>query len=118
MGFLDDVTGFFQEVVSGVVNVLILPYKIIAGSISDFAQESADRIIDTVDRSGIDDFVSDMGHGALESATGFVDKTGDSLGGIVDMGTYLVYGVIGIGGIFLLTNGKQLLGMADKKFNR
>ena len=119
----------FSSFISDVVDVVTTPFremmKAITGTISDGAQAQVEAIGDVVHATGVDDLASDVIGGVTGIVGGAIDRGGDildrgsdSLFGTLDVMKYLPIGLLAIGGVFLISNGKQILGIGERQINR
>ena len=119
----------FSSFISDVVDVVMTPFrevmKAITNTISDSAEAQIGVITDVVHKTGVDDLASDViggvtgiVGGAIERGGDIIDRGSDSLFGTLDVMKYLPIGLLAIGGVFLISNGKQILGIGERQINR
>ena len=118
----------FSSFIGDVVDVVTTPFKevvkAISGTISDNTQAQIEGISNVVHATGIDDLASDIVGGVTDIAGGVVDHAGnlidhgsDSLFGAVDLMKYIPMAIVGVVGIILISNGKQILEIGERQFN-
>ena len=130
MGFLD--------FVKDVVNVVMTPFKAvfetITGAISEATQQNIENIEGAVglDPSDIGNFakgvvgaggdllhgVADAGSSVLRTGENLATGAGNTIFGLADSGKYIMYGLLAIGGIFLVNNADKILDIGDRRINR
>ena len=119
----------FSSFISDAINVVMPPFrdvmKAITGTISDSAEAQIGVITDIVHETGVDDLASDIVGGVGDIVGGVVDRGGDLLDrgtdsffGTLDIAKFLPIGLLAIGGVFLVSNGKQILGIGERQINR
>ena len=119
----------FPSFISDVVDVVTTPFrevmKAITGTISDGAQSQVEAIGDLVHATGVDDLASDVVGGVTGIVGGAIDWGGDILDrwtdsffGTLDVMKYIPMAIIGVVGIFVISNGKQILGIGERQLDR
>ena len=119
----------FSSFVSDVVDVVTTPFKevmkAISGTISDNTQAQIEGITNVVHSTGVDDLASDIVGGVTDVVGGSIDRAGniidrgsDTIFGTFDAMKYIPMAIVGVVGIFLISNGKQILGIGERQLNR
>ena len=119
MGFFDDVTGFFKDV----MNVVLMPFKEVSSMFSGMLTNQAQTGIDLIERAGdelgIDTVANKIidGVGAIGSeGLDIIDGAGDSLFGAMDIMKYLPYVAIGFIGLFGLKYGSEMISEGGRSY--
>jgi len=119
----------FSSFISDVVDVVTTPFrevmKAITGTISSGAEAQIDAIGGIVHATGIDDIasdvvggVTDIVGGAIDRGDDILDRGSDSIFGTLDVMKYIPMAIIGVVGIFVISNGKQILGIGERQLDR
>ena len=115
----DSVSSFMKDV----TNVVLTPFrevqKMFTSAISDQAAAGIDAIANAGDELGIDTLANNItsGIGAIgQTGLNLVDRGSDSLFGSLDILKYVPMALIGVGGIFLLKFGGELISEGGKTF--
>ena len=113
------------NVISDVMGVILTPFKemqkMVTGMFSDQAETAIGLIEHAGDELGIDTLAGEVVDGVSaigEGAGNIVNKGADTVFGMADMMSYVPMIALGIGGIFVLSNSKQLLGIGERQMNR
>ena len=120
MGFLDDIAGFFSDV----VNVVMTPFKemskMFTGMVTDQARTGIDLIEQAGDELGLDTVANKIidGVGAIGGeGLDLIDGAGDSIFGAMDIMKYLPYVALGFIGLFGLKYGSEMISEGGRSYS-
>ena len=119
----------FSSFIGDVMDVVATPFrevmKAITGTISESAQAQIGAVTDVVHATGVDDLAGDIISGVgditgrvVDAGGNLLERGSDSIFGAIDVMKYLPMGLLAIGGVFLVSNGKQILGIGERQLNR